>query len=61
MLPQTFPPPLKPSPWTDSPRPGRDVALATEWGTGGIAVGDDGRGYFSVTLPYKTEKHPLKM
>ncbi len=34
----------KPSPWTDSPRPGRDVALATEWGAGGITVGDDGRG-----------------
>ena len=34
----------KPFPWTDSPRPGRDVALATEWGAGGIAVGDDGRG-----------------
>ena len=34
----------KPSPWTDSPRPGRDVALATEWGAGGIAAGDDGRG-----------------
>ena len=25
----------KPSPWTDSPRSGRDVALATEWGAGG--------------------------
>ena len=43
-MPETFPPPLKPSPWTDSPRPGRDVALATEWGAGGIAAGDDGRG-----------------
>ena len=44
VLPQSFPPLLKPSPWTDSPRPGRDVALATEWGAGGIAAGDDGRG-----------------
>ena len=43
-MPGTLPSPRKPSPWTDSPRPGRDVASATEWGTGGIAAGDDGRG-----------------
>ena len=34
-MPESLPPPLKPSPWTDSPRSGRDVASATEWGTGG--------------------------
>ena len=34
-MPERFPSPLKPSPWTDSPRSGRDVASATEWGTGG--------------------------
>ncbi len=45
MLPQTFPPLLKPSHWGRWLRP----------------TGADGRGYFSVTLPYKTEKHPLKM
>ena len=34
-MPGSLPPPLKPSPWTDSPRSRRDVASATEWGTGG--------------------------
>ena len=43
-MPETLCHRQKPSPWTDSPRPGRDVALATEWGAGGIAAGDDGRG-----------------
>ena len=44
----------KPSPWTDSPRPGRDVALATEWEAGGCERSEQtegvspGRGSFPL-------------
>ena len=37
----------KPSPWTDSPRPGRDVALATEWGAGGCERSEQTEGVHS--------------
>ena len=43
--PETFSPPLKPSPWGRWLRP----------------TGADGRGSSLVTLPYKRAKHPLKM
>ena len=46
----------KPSPWTDSPRPGRDVAPATEWGAGGKAAGFDGRGNApQASAPHKED------
>ena len=44
---ESLPLPLKPSPWTDSPRPGRDVALATEWGAGGCERSEQTEGVHS--------------
>ena len=37
----------KPSPWTDFPRPGRDVSLATEWGAGGCERSEQTEGVHS--------------